>query len=428
LFLFTDIEGSTRLWQAAPDKMREALERHDSILRSAIDAHGGYVFSTGGDGFGAAFARADEALGAAGDAQAALGAEVWPEGAPILVRMGVHTGAVEERDGDYFGTPVNQAARLMAIGHGGQVLCSAVTAGLAGAAVTLVDLGEHRLRDLSAAQRVFQVGDGRFPALRSLDAVPGNLPIVLTELVGRTDDIARLVSLVERERLVTLTGVGGIGKTRLALAVAAAVAPSFADGCWFAELAPATTGGEVLGAVGEAMRGPATDRAALARYVADRQVLLVLDNCEHVLTDAAGLAQALLAAGPDVAIVATSREPLGVDGEAVRGVASLGVPDDEAAVADAAVTAAVRLFVARAESATGRFVLDESNVAAVTAICRQLDGIPLAIELAAAWVRAMTPAEIARRLGERFRLLAGAGAPRNATGPCRRRWAGRMSC
>jgi len=185
--LFTDIEGSTRLWETSPDEMNLALARHDDLLGAAIEAHAGYVFATAGDGFSVAFARAGDAMGAALAAQAALAEEAWPSGARIQVRMGLHTGEAEVRDGDYFGIAVNRAARLMAVGHGGQVLCSEATAGLlSDSRLSLVDLGEHRLRDLSAPQRVFQVGDGRFAPLRSLTAVPGNLPTVLTELVGRS--------------------------------------------------------------------------------------------------------------------------------------------------------------------------------------------------------------------------------------------------
>ena len=238
-FLFTDIEGSTRLWQENEEAMRVALSRHDELLRRALAERGGTVFSTMGDGLAAAFGSAIEAVATARAAQQLLDAEPWPTATPIRVRMGLHTGEAELRDGDYFGTAVNRAARLMAIGHGGQVLCSPATAALVEGEFALVDLGEHRLRDLSAPLRVFQVGEGRFEPLRSLDTVPGNLPVVLTDLVGRSDDVARIVKVVENERLVTLTGVGGIGKTRLSLAVAAAMAPSFADGCWFAELAPA---------------------------------------------------------------------------------------------------------------------------------------------------------------------------------------------
>jgi class 3 adenylate cyclase len=258
-FLFTDIEGSTRLWETASTLMGVALERHDTIVRGAIEEAGGYVFATGGDGFAAAFTRAGDGLAAALRAEEVLEAEAWPEDAPIKVRMAVHTGEVSERHGDYFGTPVNQVARLMALAHGGQILCSAVTAGLVTGEVPLLDLGEHRLRDLSAAQRVFQVGERRFPALRSVDAVPGNLPTMLTELVGRSDDIAGLVKLLEHDRLVTLTGVGGVGKTRLALAVAAATTAGFPDGCWLAELAPAGSAAEVIGAVTSALGVAATN-------------------------------------------------------------------------------------------------------------------------------------------------------------------------
>jgi class 3 adenylate cyclase len=293
-FLFTDIEGSTKLWEAASAAMGVALERHDTIVRGAIEEAGGYVFATGGDGFAAAFARAGDGLAAALRAQEALEAETWPEGASIKVRMALHTREVTERHGDYFGTPVNQVARLMALGHGGQILCSAITAGLVTSEVSLLDLGEHRLRDLSAAQGVFQVGERRFPPLRSVDLVPGNLPTMLNELIGRSDDIAGLVKLLEQDRLVTLTGVGGVGKTRLALAVAAATTAGFPDGCWLAELAPAGSAAEVTGAVTSAVGGPATTVMALARYLAERRTLIILDNCEHVLSHAADLAEAVL--------------------------------------------------------------------------------------------------------------------------------------
>jgi len=408
-FLFTDVEGSTLLWQTAPEAMPLALERHDVILRSSIESHDGYVFSTGGDGFGVAFARAREAVSAAVEAQTALAAERWPAGAVIRVRMGLHTGEAAERGGDYFGTPVNQTARLMALGHGGQVLCSAVTAGLVGGEIPLVDLGEHRLKDLSTPQRVLQVGEGRFPPLRSVVAVPGNLPRVLTELVGRTEDLAALVSVLGRDRLVTLTGVGGVGKTRLALAAAAAT--SFADGCWFVELASLSSTDEVVNAVAAVMGGSASDLHELARFVSGRRLLIVLDNCEHVLGAAARVAQAVVGAGPDSVVLATSREPLGVNGEVVRGVASLTVPDGEVSATEASTASAVALFVARARSSSTTFDLDDGNAGAVVEICRRLDGIPLAIELAAARVRAMAPADIAQRISERFELLsAGRGS------------------
>ena len=406
-FLFTDIEGSTRLWEASPDAMRAALERHDTLLRSAVDAHDGYVFATGGDGFAVAFPRAGDALAAAQAAQAALAGEPWPDDTPIRVRIGVHTGEASERGGDFFGPTVNRAARLMAVAHGGQVVCSPATAALAEVGVGLRSLGEHRLRDLAAAVEVFQVGDGSFPPLRSVDAVPTNLPIVRTELIGRSHEVEGLRALVERERLVTLTGVGGVGKTRLALGAAGAAAAEFADGCWLVELAPLVDGDEVVRAVSAAVQAPTSTADALAAYLADRRMLLVLDNCEHVLDAVADLVDAVLEHAAEVHVLVTSREPLGLDGEQVRRVQSLELPPADASAGEASVAPAVRLFVERAAAVQNGFVVDAGNVAPVVDICRRLDGIPLAIELAAARVRGMAPSEIAERLDERFRLLAG---------------------
>lgn len=406
-FLFTDIEGSTRLWESEPDAMRHSLERHDAILRSVIDDHGGYVFSTGGDGIGAAFARSGDAVAAAVDVQRSLGAEPWPDGAVLRVRMGLHTGETSERDGDYFGTAVNRAARLMATAHGGQVVCSRATADLASGVADFHSLGDHRLRDLAAAEQVFQVGDGRFPPLRSVDVVPTNLPTTRTELVGRSTEIATLATTTDGERLVTLTGVGGVGKTRLALAVAASVAPDYPDGCWLVDLAPVADGAEVAVATATAVRAPVTEAAALVTYLADRRMLVVFDNCEHVIGDVADLVDAVLVADPDVHMLATSREPLGLDGEVVRRVASLGTAAPDASVEEASAAPAVRLFVERAAAVTDGFALDPATVGPVVEICRRLDGIPLAIELAAARTGSMPAAEIARRLDERFRLLSG---------------------
>ncbi len=406
-FLFTDIEGSTRLWESEPDAMRHSLERHDALLRSAIDDHGGYVFSTGGDGIGVAFTRAGDAVGAAVEAQRALGTEPWPDGAPLRVRMGLHTGETSERDGDYFGTAVNRAARLMATAHGGQVVCSRATADLASGVADFHSLGDHRLRDLAAAEQVFQIGDGRFPPLRSVDVVPTNLPTTRTELVGRSEEVATLAATTAKERLVTLTGVGGVGKTRLALAVAASLAPDYPDGCWLVDLAPVADGAEVAVATAAAVRAPVTDAGALVTYLSDRHMLVVFDNCEHVIGDVADLVDAVLVADPDIHMLATSREPLGLDGEVVRRVGSLGTAAPDASVEEALVAPAVRLFVERAVAVTDRFTLDPATVGPVVEICRRLDGIPLAIELAAARTGSMPAAEIARRLDERFRLLSG---------------------
>ena len=250
-FLFTDLEGSTRLWEEHPEAMKAVLARHDAMLREAIESHGGHVVKTTGDGFHAAFATAQDAVEAATNAQLALGGESWAETGPLMVRMGAHTCEAEARDGDYYGSGVNRAARVMSVAHGGQVLLSAVTSELArDGSVELVDLGEHRLRDLGHPERIFQLVhpslERKFPPLLSVDAVPTNLPTVRTELIGRSADVEALSGLVCRERLVTLTGVGGVGKTRLALGVAAAVAADFADGCWLVELAPVSGGDEVV--------------------------------------------------------------------------------------------------------------------------------------------------------------------------------------
>jgi predicted ATPase len=406
-FLFTDIEGSTALWEADPDAMRVALERHDSILRSAIDGQDGYVFSTGGDGFAAAFARAGDAVTAATEAQQRLVAETWPGARVLRVRMGLHTGEATERDGDYFGTTVNRAARLMATAHGGQVVCSRSTADLAAGVGLFRSLGEHRLRDLTAAEQVFQIGDEVFPPLRSVDAVPTNLPTTRTELLGRSEEISSLAAISARDRLITLTGVGGVGKTRLALGVAASVAPDYADGCWLVDLAPISDGSEVPVATATAVRAPVTDAQALVEYLSDRRMMVILDNCEHVIGDVVDLVDAVLEGAREIHVIATTREPLGLDGEVVRRVGSLATAAQDATPEEALAAPAVRLFVERATAVADRFVLDDNTVGPVTEICRRLDGIPLAIELAAARIRSMSAEEISRRLDERFRLLSG---------------------
>ena len=409
-FLFTDIEGSTQLWEAAPDPMRAALAWHDSIVRDAIEAHGGYVFATGGDGFAAAFARAGDALAAAEKARRALASQEWPEGAPIRVRMALHTGEASERDGNYFGGAVNRAARLMAVGHGGQLLVSAATAELL-TGTELVDLGEHRLRDLDRPLRVFQVGEGRFPALRTLDAFPGNLPLQLSSYIGREKELERAAAALADSRIVTLTGVGGVGKTRLALQVAAEVLPRFTDGAWLVELAPVRDPDGVPDAVAAVFevtphRGQSLLQA-LVEFLRGKQLLLVVDNCEHLLEPAATLIETLERACPRVAVLATSREGLGIDGERMLAVPSLVSPKAGASPEAVAEAAAVRLFVDRAQAVKAEFSVTGDNAAAVAQVCRRLDGVPLAIELAAARVQAMNPAELARRLEHRFEVLAG---------------------
>jgi predicted ATPase/class 3 adenylate cyclase len=416
-FLFSDLEGSTRLWEEHREAMRAALARHDQILRNAVEARGGQVVKSTGDGLHAVFTAADDAVAAAVDAQCGLSTESWGETGELRVRMGLHTGTAERRGGDYFGSTLNRAARLMAVAHGGQVVCSATTADLARDVLTSAefqDLGEHRLRDLSRPERVFQVAhpglERAFPPLRSLDSFTGNLPVQLTSFVGREDELAFVANALMEARLVTLTGVGGVGKTRLALQVGAEVLPQFVDGVWLCDLA-ATNDAELLGQVIVAVLGaqPLPGRSLLESacdYLAGRQALIILDNCEHVLDAAAGLAEAILRAAPDVRVLATSRELLGVAGERVVGVRSLSVASESTVDAIAACES-VRLFADRAGATRSGFRLDGANAGSIVEICRRLDGLPLALELAAARVTSMGPGEIAGLLDDRFRLLTG---------------------
>ncbi|MBI1800387.1 MAG: adenylate/guanylate cyclase domain-containing protein, partial [Chloroflexi bacterium] len=327
-FLFTDIEGSTRLWQQQPDTMRAAVARHDALLRRAIEAHDGFIVKTTGDGVLAAFATALAALAACLAAQRAVLTESWGE-TPIRVRMGMHTGTAEERDGDYFGPALNRAARLMAAGHGGQILLSLATQELVRDSlppqVALRDLGERRLKDLIRPERVFQVLapdlPQDFPPLKTLDARPNNLPVQLTSFVGREREMQAIKAALAKTRLLTLTGSGGAGKTRLALQVAADRVDDFAHGVWLVELAALSDARLVPQAVAtvldvqEEARRPLV--GTLAAYLKERELLIVLDNCEHLVEACARLADTLLRAAPGLKIVATSREGLNVAGETV---------------------------------------------------------------------------------------------------------------
>ncbi len=398
-FLFTDIEGSTRRWEDDADAMRTALAVHDEVLRSAIENCGGWLFKHTGDGVCAAFASARAAIDAAVAAQRLLG---------LPVRMGIATGEAEQRGDDYFGPALNRAARVMAVGHGGQVLLSISTASLV-SGVDLLDLGEHRLRDLSGVEHLFQVrAEGLatiFPPLKTVNAVPGNLPVQATSFVGREQEISELTELIRAHRLVTLTGVGGVGKTRLAVQVAAELVPEFPDGVWLVELAPvgdpAAAPDVVASALGIIVQAGLTVTASVANALAGRRLLVVLDNCEHVLDAAADLVEAVLARTNTVTVIATSREGLRVGGELLWPVPSLDVKAG-------ATSAAVELFVERARAVKPGFRLDnDTDSAAVTEICTRLDGIALAIELAAARMVSMSPTDVRDRLGDRFRLLSG---------------------
>jgi len=416
-FLFSDLEGSTRLWEEQPEAMRAALARHDEILRNAVESHSGHVVKTTGDGLHAAFATAHDAVLAGVDAQRGLATEKWALPAPLLVRMGIHTGEADLRGGDYYGTAVNRAARVSAAAHGGQIVVSHATEEVARdhlGDLDLVDLGEHRLRDLARAERIFQVGapglEADFPPLRSLEAFPSNLPPQLTSFVGRDDEIAMLAKTLDEVRLVTLVGVGGVGKTRLATQVAAEVLPRFPDGAWLCELAAASDPDAMIQVVaanlGVQPHPNMTLEGSIVDYLRAKRLLLVLDNCEHLLEAAGDLAEGILRECPDVRLLATSREGLAVLGEQVWPLRSLRSPAGGSAD-DVAISTAGRLFSERAQAATPGFTIDASNASAVAEICRRLDGIPLAIELAAARVTAMSPTEIASLLDERFRLLTG---------------------
>jgi predicted ATPase len=398
-FLFTDIEGSTRRWEADAAAMRAALLAHDEVLRTAIAGHGGYLFSHTGDGVAAAFASPRSAVDAAVAAQRAL---------ELPVRMGIATGEAELRDGDYFATVLNRAARVMAAGHGGQILVADSTAVLL-SGIDLVDLGPRRLRDVPIPITLFQVRASGlrtdFPPLKALDTSPGNLRPQTTSFIGRESEVAELEDAVKTHRLVTLTGVGGVGKTRLALEVATNLTDEFPDGVWFFELAavadPAAVPDAVAAVLGITQQPGRSVAESVAAALEGRVRLLVFDNCENVRDAAADLVEAILAASVTVTILATSRERLGVADEQVWPVPALNV---EGGVDSAAVS----LFVDRAHSVAPRFSLAAAEEAgAVVEICRRLDGVPLAIELAASRMASMTAIEVRDRLDQRFRLLVG---------------------
>jgi predicted ATPase/class 3 adenylate cyclase/tetratricopeptide (TPR) repeat protein len=418
-FVFTDIEGSTRLWEEHPEAMKAALARHDEILRTAVESNGGHVVKTTGDGLHAVFGTAGDAVSAAVAAQVGLGLEAWGETGALRVRVGLHTGTAELRGGDYFGPALNRAARLMAIGHGGQVLVSRATQELVrdslADGLALVDLGEHRFRDLERAERVFQVVSSslpsEFPRLRSLDSFLGNLPVQVSSFVGRDREIRRVVEALEASRVVTLTGVGGVGKTRLALQVAGEVLAGYRDGVWLCELAalrsPEALPDALAATFGVEARQGLTATETLLEFLRAKELLVVLDNCEHLLKSVAELVATIGRSCPAVSFLATSREGLNVAGEHIRVVPSLDVPEPGSELVSMQRCEAVRLFVDRARGAKPDFAVDPSNAEAVGQICRRLDGVALAIELAAARVAMLTPAELAQRLDARFRVLTG---------------------
>lgn len=420
-FLFTDIEASTQLLQRVRNRYPALLKECRRVLRAAARACGGQVVDSQGDTCFLVFPRAVEAVEGAVAAQRALAEHGWPEGAAVRVRMALHTGEPILAGRDYVGIDVHRAARLCAAGHGGQILLSETTRDLVARSLpdgaSLRDLGEHRLKDLRSPELVFQlvVPDllGDFPPLRSLDRLPNNLPRQLTSFVGREREIAEVTRLLGSAALVTLTGAGGAGKTRLALQVAANLVDAHADGVWLAELAALSDGSLVVQAIVQAVgvkeeaRRPLVE--TLVSVLRPRALLLVLDNCEHLVEPCAALVDRLLRACPKVQILATSREPLGIAGETVFRVPSLPLPDPERLppIEQLVHYEAIRLFLDRALAVQPSYVVTERNAPALAQVCHRLDGIPLAIELAAARVGTLTVEQIAARLDQRFRLLRG---------------------
>ena len=418
-FLLTDVEGSTRAWETDPDPGAAVL-RHYELLDAAAASHGGFrpVDQGEGDSFVAAFARPSDAIAAALSAQRALVAEV---GEVFTVRMAVHTGEALDHNGSYFGQTIIRTARLRACGHGGQILVSRTTADMVADGlpdgVSLIPLGRHRLRDLNRPEEVWQVAatDLRtaFPALMSLDSFATNLPIALTPLIGRTDELAAVGASLQDpgRRLLTLTGPGGVGKTRLALQSAADAVDAFVDGVWWVELATVDHGERVAEAIAMALGLPeAASLSALTQLetaLNDKHALVVIDNCEHLIDSCAHVIDHLLHACRAVTILTTSRQPLGAGSESVLRVPSLSLPADNTSGPAFAASDAVRLFVERAQQARAGFELTPANAGVVAEICRRLDGIPLALELAAARIRIAPVERVASELTERFRVLTG---------------------
>ncbi len=406
-FAFTDIEGSTQRWERDPAAMGAALQRHDALLHAAMRAHDGRVFKTVGDAFCAAFARPVDAVAALIAAQRALAAEDFSAVGGLRIRAAIHTGSTEERDGDYFGPPVNRVARLLGIAHGGQVLVSGATRELTRDALperaTLRDLGRHRLKDLIEPEHVYQlvapdlIAD--FPALRSLEGLRHNLPQQTTALIGREREVAEITDALAANRLVTVVGSGGVGKTRTTLQVGANLLDASGDGVWFIELAPVESAAYLPATIAQAMQlhlvadGDPLD--ALIRALKAKYALLVFDNCEHLIEAASRTIGVLLRECPHLRIVASSRQPLGIAAEVTYRLPSL------------ALRPAIALFVERASAADVRFALNDANAETIADLCRRLDGIPLAIELAAARVKILSPKQLHQRLDERFRVLTG---------------------
>jgi predicted ATPase/class 3 adenylate cyclase/DNA-binding CsgD family transcriptional regulator len=428
-FLLTDVEGSSRLWETDAAAMRAAISIHDELLEGAVAATAGVrpLEQGEGDSVVVAFEQASDAVACALGLQRGLAAARWPEGCELRVRVALHSGEALLRDAqNYVGPALNRCARLRAVAHGGQTLLSRATYELVAERLpdgaSLRPLGKQRLRDLARAEEVFELAHpdlpSGFPPLRSLDALPNNLPVALSSFIGRERELAELGRLLGEDRLVTLTGTGGCGKTRLVLQAASETLERFPDGVWWVELAPLAEGELVGAAVAEALGvrplPGVTELQAVCGHLASRRAMVVLDNCEHLLDACAEAAESIIQAAPEVVVLATSRAPLGVAGESEWRVPSLSLPSETteapAGTANAnGASDAVSLFIDRAASARPDLALGPDDAASVTAICTELDGLPLAIELAAARVRILSVAQIAAGLSDRFRLLSGSG-------------------
>ena len=430
-FLFTDVEGSTAHWEQHRDAMRQALMRHDALVEQVVAEHDGHVVRPRGEGDSrfAVFARATDAIAAAATLQQALYAEQWPTPTPLRVRMAVHTGEADLREGDYYGSAVNRCARLRAVAHGGQTLLSLATEQMVRGQLTrgmdLRDLGAHRLKDLQYPEQVFQLLiDGvlaDFPPLATLDAHPNNLPVQRDPLIGREQEITAITELLRRPSvgLVTLTGTGGTGKTRLSFQVAADLLDDFLDGTWFVDLAPISDPDLVVTTIAHALgvkeaRGQSISEA-LKRSLRDKHLLLLLDNFEQIVA-AAPLLTDLLAATRHLKVLVTSREVLHVSSEHEYPVPPLALPDPNRLRPLERLTqyAAVALFMQRAQAVKPDFQVTSQDAPSVAQICVQLDGLPLGIELAAARVKVLSPPALLARLENRLKVLTGGARDRTS--------------
>ena len=422
-FLMTDVEGSTRLWEEHPDAMQAALARHDAVAQEVIEqCNGRLVKSRGeGDSLFVVFSAPVDAVLAAGRLQHAFAAETWPQPVVIKSRMAIHAGDAEARDNDFYGQVVNRCARLRSIAHGGQVIISdaarLLMSSLPAPDWELTDLGNHRLKDLQHPEQVWQLRlpglQNEFPRLNSLDVALSNLPEQITSFVGRDLEIARLSQMLVDNRLVTVVGSGGVGKTRLAMHVAADAIDNFKDGVWFVDLSAATDSEQVTHSIADAVGVREEPQRpimqTLLTSLKSKMLLLILDNCEHLLSECAKTAEGLIRGCPHIKILASSREVLGIPGESLFRVPSLGVPDEHEALSVSGMQqyASVQLFVERVRAVLSDFELTKDNAKSVGHLVRMLDGIPFALELAAARVRAMPVQQLAERITDRFRLLTG---------------------